>query len=129
MAELDYAFLADYATVHNGTLTAVGASFCELPGRLPFRKDITVAGRVRARRDTANFHIAVEFETPGEGPVFETSGDVTPEMIDQQYADKVGLLFAVRQELRFTDAGICVVRVSLDGALARTLKFEVVNLE
>ncbi|OBA83504.1 hypothetical protein A5633_14395 [Mycolicibacterium elephantis] len=127
MAELDYAYLAEYATVQNGTLTAVGASFCEMRAPLPFRRSVTLAGRVRAPRDTAEFEISVDFDPPGDTPVFSTSGLVTPEIVDQRYADKVGLLFAVRQELRFTEPGLCEVRVSLDGELVRTLKFEVID--
>ena len=52
MAELDYAFLADYATISEGRLTAVGASFTHVfVPQLPVEISFAVAGRLRVRED------------------------------------------------------------------------------
>ena len=125
MAELDYAFLADYATVQDGKLTAVGASFVQLRAPLPFVRAVTVAGRIRTPKHTPDVELSAEFETPGDTPVFRSSTTLSHAVSSQRYADKVGILFVVTQQLRFTEPGLCAVRLRLDGQDVRTLKFEV----
>lgn len=127
MAELDYAFLADYATIQDGKLTAVGASFVQLRAPLPFIRAITVAGRIRTPQDAGDIELSAEFEAPGDTPVFRSSTTLSHSVSSQRYADKVGILFVVTQQLRFTETGLCAVRLRLDGEDVRTLKFEVGN--
>ena len=61
MLDLDYAFLADYATIQNGTLTAVGASLTSLEvDSLPSVAMFSFAGRLRcdeSQENTLNFWI------------------------------------------------------------------------
>lgn len=125
MAELDYAFLADYATVQDGKLTAVGASFVQLRAPLPFVRAVTVAGRIRTPQDGPDIELSAEFVAPGDSPVFRSSTTLTHAVSSQRYADKVGILFVVTQQLRFTEPGLCAVKLRLDGEDVRTLKFEV----
>jgi len=125
VAELDYVFLADYATVQDGKLTAVGASFMELRAPLPFVRAITVAGRIRTAQESADIELSAEFEAPGNSPVFRSSTTLSHAISGQRYADKIGILFVVTQQLRFTEAGLCAVKLRLDGEDVRTLKFEV----
>src|SRR5699024_3870914 len=65
MAELDYAFLADYAVVENGRLTAVGASFTHLQvPSLPFQKSLSAALRVRVPAAASTFDLKIELRAP-----------------------------------------------------------------
>jgi hypothetical protein len=66
MAELDYAFLADFARVDaNGTLTSVGASFTHVQVQtLPMQRMLSVAGRIRSRRGDPPVALRVSISTP-----------------------------------------------------------------
>jgi hypothetical protein len=53
MAELDYAFIAEFAKVEGGKLTAIGASYMQItPPAFPVAHYLSVAGRIRAPEDT-----------------------------------------------------------------------------
>lgn len=127
MAELDYAFLAEYATVQNGTLTAVGGSFINIRGQVPFHRSLAVAGRIRASEDTAEFEVSVEFKMPGSDPALQVAGMVTPSVADHAYDGKLAVLFVVNQTIAFAEPGLAVVEIRIDGDHARTLKFDVLD--
>ncbi len=67
MAELDYAFLAQFAKVNgDGTLTALEASFLRMTvaegsGVVP----VAVAGRIRFPGEPYSAHLEVHFLSPG----------------------------------------------------------------
>jgi len=51
MAELDYAFIAEFAKFENGKLTAVGASYIDVrPPVLPAPHTLSVAGELGRRK-------------------------------------------------------------------------------
>lgn len=124
-AELDYAYLADYAQVSDGKITAVGASFTfvnvvEFPTIFP----LAIAGRIRVpiAKDTVRMRIEItppdgEYELALEGDLIASS--------PKPYDDKVGLLFAVNTQLPINKAGLFVFNIEVDGKFARRLAFEV----
>jgi len=126
MAELDFAFLADYAAIQNGKLTAVGASFTHVrAATLPAMQTLSVAGRVRAREDTPPIALGVAVTGPGGSYELELASVLRrqPDML--AYDGKVGLLFAVTMNLPLLTEGLYVVRIRLDGEDVRRLAFEV----
>jgi len=136
--ELDYAYLAEYATVNpSGTLTAVGASFTKLVApALPAQQLIAIAGRIRV---PATWPVAIDLKISIEGPLASTSPEwVTPRMeLDatvppgsgMAYEDRVGVLFAVMTVFPVLGHGLYQVAIASpeDGFSApwRVLKFEV----
>lgn len=124
MADLDYAYLADYAAVENGRLTAVGASFTYvLASALPGNRPIAVAGRVRVPENSEGFDLNVEFAGPGGAWRFDVDAHVMVEEVIP-YDGKRGALFAVQTNLPLTEPGLYTVKVALDGEVVRVLKFE-----
>ena len=128
MAELDYAFLADYAVVEAGKLSAMGASFTEVVvPAFPTGLRLHVAGRVRAQTSEDDIELLVSVTSPDgtfqlEGALaLETEGAVP------YRDDLIGLLFAVGMELPLQGPGLCEVVLSLDGEQARILRFDVVG--
>jgi hypothetical protein len=67
MAELDYAFIAEFAKVElSGTLTAIGASYLEVrPLVFPAQHPFSIAGRIRAPEDTAAINLVIRINPPG----------------------------------------------------------------
>lgn len=126
MADLDYAFLADYTSVSEGKLTAVGASFTQAfvmgsPSALTFG----IAGRVRGRMDEEAPELAI---TIGGIAGFEvtTSTVLVPGPDARPYADgKVGLLFSLMTTLPVEADGLVTVDLALDGRHVRRLAFDV----
>ena len=126
MADLDYAFLADYATVEGGRLTAVGASFTHVDAAtLPSLMSLSIAGRVRAPEGSVQTVLHLSITTPsgevslqGEFPLHQT--DLT-----RPYRGKVGLLFAATTAIWLSEPGVYDVNLELDGEPARHLAFEV----
>lgn len=126
MAELDFAFLADYAAIQNGKLTAVGASFTHVrAATLPAMQTFSLAGRVRAQEDTPPIALGVAVTGSGGSYELELASVLRrqPEML--AYDGKVGLLFAVTMNLPLLAEGLYVVRIRLDGEDVRRLAFEV----
>lgn len=126
MAELDYAFLADYATVEGGRLTAVGASFTHVDApALPSTFGIAVAGRVRAPEDVESVHVDIAIHAPEDLYVIATSTDVGPTDGTRPYDGKIGLLFAMWTVITIAVPGLYRVDISLDGEHTRSLAFDV----
>lgn len=125
MTELDYAYLAEYAKVSEGLLTAIGASYTVVRARDlggPF--NLVVAGRIRG--------------SEGEAPVLGMRVDAPKERyqlgLDAQlssagarpYGDgQVGILFALTMTIPLIDAGTYTVTLRLDGSECRVLRFDV----
>lgn len=124
MAELDYAYLAEYATVQSGRLTAVGASFTHLAlqsfdAPIP----LAVAGRIRAAEGTDQVELEIEISGPGE---FVTRADFTVAASEdaRPYKGRVGIVFAANTLLPVLGTGLYEVRLSLDGEEVRLLAFD-----
>lgn len=116
MAELDYAFLAEYATVQGTKLTAVGASFTHVtvPG-FPGVMRLFVAGRFRATVDEADVPISVRLVSPAPGIDIQLEGTLDPGPNLRPYNGKLGLLFAVEIPVQLSSEGLYEVYVGTDG--------------
>ena len=128
MVELDYAFLAEYARVDaNGTLSALGASFTRIhTTELPFAHIISIAGRIRCSEDLRPT-VHVLFQSPDKSTTVSAELNTTTTTGLLPYEGKVGILFSIRIMVPLLEIGLHSVDIALDGAHARTLKFEVVN--
>lgn len=126
MANLDYAFLADYATVDGGRLSAHGMSFTEIStATFPLVRPLYVAGRLRSEIDFEPFQMSIDLNLPGEGPDFEVTSTVDTSMIDHTYNGKCGVLFSFCHIMVIPEPGIVEVKVRIEGNVVRVLKFEV----
>lgn len=126
MPELDYAYLADYASVQGDKLTAVGASYTRLTlATVPTGHLLAVAGRIRTTVNHPELGLDVEIVSPGDNYTLKFDAELaaTPEM--QPYAGgKLGLLFALSTIIPINVEGIYKVNLYLEGELARALAFE-----
>lgn len=123
-AELDYAYLAEFAKVSDGLLTAVGASFTHVGVAefgLPFM--LHVAGRVRGSMKD-QLSLAVTLESPGSRYTIRGGGDLSTEGARPYKGDRVGILFAISMPVVLTDPGIYTVRLAVNDTAPRTLRFE-----
>lgn len=124
MAELDYAFLADYAAVQAGKLTVIGASFTHVTlSSIPASIPLHVAGRIRAAEGERDIKLGIRVEAPGDGLKIEFDGTVNPGPDVLPYDGKVGLLFALNIQLPVQSEGLYQVFVSV-GDKTRRLAFE-----
>jgi hypothetical protein len=126
MAELDYAFVADYATVTGGKLTAVGASYTYvLAASLPGMHQLAIAGRVRATLDE-KVHLAVRIKAPNDAYEIRVEGELQRDDSARPYGgDKVGLLWSANVPISLPTEGLYEVFIDLDGKQVRRLAFDV----
>lgn len=128
MADLDYAFLADFAQVENGRLMVIGGSYTHATLRdqpLPASWITSVAGRVRMREGDGPVDLGIELGPDDGGYLINLGHVLTPDQAARPYADgKVGVLFAATLSIPILNAGTYTCRVSLDGEHVRTLRFE-----
>lgn len=127
MADLDYAFLADYAHVEGGKLSALGASYTHAEVASTNNLWVTsVAGRVRSVVDAPPIDLSIRVVGPGDAYEISTAAviEVGPEA--RPYGDgKVGILFAQTFAIPILMPGLFHVQLSIDGELVRTLAFDV----
>jgi hypothetical protein len=126
VAELDYAYLADYVSLQDSKLTAVGASFtfAAVPA-VPFQFMVGVAGRVRAT-STEAVPIEIKVTPPDESYEMYFSGDLQAGPAARPYGDgMVGLLFAINMQLPVESPGLYVFDILVAGTQARRLAFEI----
>ena len=124
MAELDYAFLAEYAKVDERKLTAIGASYTHMRFKqLPATHFLSIAGRIRAKINERP-SLAIRAISPNNA--FEIKFEVPIEELSEAsaYNDFVGILFAVNGPIPIFETGLYEVKIELDGEVVRTLKFE-----
>ena len=125
MAELDYAFLADFAQVEGGKLSAIGASYTHASvDSLDGQWITTIAGRVRTTIDAPSSELAIRIVVP---ELYELA--YTDELkVDQNarpYGDgAVGILFAATVALPIIAGGLYEVFISIDGVECRRLAFD-----
>jgi hypothetical protein len=125
MAELDYAFLADYASVQGDKLTTVGGSFTyvQTPA-LPTAMRLFVAGRIRAKEHETDIKLTLRVTAPSPGIEIRFEGTASPGPSQRPYDGKVGLLFAFEIPLMLQSPGLYEIFVSVDGK-DRRLAFSV----
>lgn len=124
MAELDYAYLAEFAQIIDGKLTAVNASFVDVKTPLPAQLQIAVAGRIRALVDTEQVQLGVKLSSP-DGMTFGWNSALTTEG-STVYDGKIGILFAIRIGIGIAQYGLFEVKIDIDGEEVRRLAFEAV---
>lgn len=127
MAELDFAFLADYATVEQGKLTVVGGCYThawpshELGQPIPYTTFL--AGRVRVT-DRTKVTLGVRLTSPG--PTYEIETHTALEAQGDPYDDSHrSIVFAARLDVPIVGLGLYEVHLSLDDQPARRLAFTV----
>ncbi|MFB9776350.1 DUF6941 family protein [Brevibacterium otitidis] len=126
MAELDYAFLADYATISEGRLTAVGASFTHVfVPQLPVEISFAVAGRLRVREDEEAPELKVRFAAEESNFEATVSGVVHRSPESLPYDGKVGILFTLAAGVPVAYEGLVQVEIFVNGEHQRYLAYEV----
>jgi hypothetical protein len=127
MAELDYAFIAEFAKVEvSGTLTAIGASYLEVrPLGFPAQHPFSVAGRIRAPEDAETINLTIRINPPGNMNVV-INGSLVPGPESVKYDGKVALLFAASASIMLTTPGLCEIFIDVDGQEQRRLAFNIV---
>lgn len=128
--ELDYAFLAEYASVVEGKLTAVGASFTVIRAAVPApARPVYIAGRFRVPAEHEAIHVGVTVVSPGESFSIEGSFALEEEPGTRTYLGRVGRLFSAGLEIPLTTEGLYEVLLTLDGEHVRRLAFDVDHVE
>jgi hypothetical protein len=126
MAELDYAFIAEFAKVENGKLTAVGASYLDVrPPAFPAQHSFSVAGRIRAPDDTAAIALVIRINPPGNMNIV-INGTLTPGAETVKYDGKLAILFAATASITLLAPGLCEIFIDVDGQQQRRLAFNIV---
>lgn len=125
MAELDYAFIAEFAKVERGLLTCVGASYTHIfVPKVPFTHALHVAGRIRADLGE-NPNLSIMATSPTKQ--YEIKFGMVPSGLSEvrPYNERVGILFAVSGPIPIIEAGLYRIAIDLDGTRVRNLAFEV----
>lgn len=127
MSELDYAFLAEYASIDpSGRLNALGASYTHVAvPQLPGQHLLSVAGRIRAEAGAEPTPFELTIKAPGEAYVMHLEGEVSENERSRPYDGKVGLLFVFNSMIPLPMEGLYEVLINVDGRLARRLAFDV----
>lgn len=134
MAEIDYAFIAEFAKVDptSGTLTVVGASWTYLTTpQVPCAYALSVAGRIRSSVEEEEVELSVTFAGPEDVVQIESSGNVGPGGTRRPYGDgRLGLLWALNMQVVLPVEGLYTVDVTLPKySQTRRLAFEVARQE
>ncbi|MEI9906668.1 MAG: hypothetical protein WDO06_01065 [Actinomycetota bacterium] len=125
MAELDYAFLAEFAKVERGLLNCFGASYTHvfIP-KLPSTHSLNVAGRIRADvgEDPS---LSIIASSPSNQ--YEITFGMVPSGLKEvrSYNGKIGILFAASGPIPIVEMGLYRIAIDLDGKRVRNLAFEV----
>lgn len=126
MAELDYAFLADYAAVEGGKLNVMGASFTQVSvPRVPAQQQLYVAGRIRGSVNEPHVEVRLIITPPDDSFRLEGVMEISTGEHEPYFEDRVGVLFAIGLPIPFDSAGLYEVLIEVDEVESRTLKFEV----
>ena len=127
MAELDYAYLADFVALQDGKLTSVGASFTfAMVPSVPLQMQLGIGGRVRAKVDEGDVAIEIRIAAPNDSLMLTLSGDLRAGDMARPYGDgMVGLLFAINTPIPIEEPGLYTFDISIQGAPARRLAFEI----
>ncbi|VBA61220.1 hypothetical protein LAUMK41_04596 [Mycobacterium attenuatum] len=127
MAELDYAFIAEYAKVEAGKLTAVGASYIDIrPLTLPAQHIVYIAGRIRAPEDAESIALKIRINPPGNMNIV-LDGTITIGAEEPRYDGKVAVMFAASAVIPLVSAGLCEIFVDVDEVEQRRLAFAIIT--
>lgn len=125
MADLDYAYLADYATVSEGKITAVGASFTHMfTPAVPSQADFSIAGRIRVQEQENPPEISIDVRAEKSQQHMEINGQIPPSPDAIVYDGKVGILFTLDISLEMKHAELVTVDILLGGIQQRRLAFQ-----
>ncbi len=128
MAELDYAYLAEYARVDpGGSLTSVGGSYTHVGvGAVPAQHLLGVAGRIRTTTDSPGVTLRIVMRDEAKKMSLSLETQLQPEENARVYAgNKVGILFAINTVMPIVGLGSYEVVVELDDVPVRHLYFTV----
>lgn len=129
MAELDYAFLADYAAVQGGKLTAVGASFTRIIiDSFPSQQQLYIAGRIRANVEEPPCGLHVRFAAPDDSIVLEGVLEMDPSKQEPYRGNTTGILFTVGITVPLPQEGLYSVALRVGEYPDRILKYSVESL-
>mgnify|MGYP006887528295 CR=1 FL=1 len=125
-AELDYAFLAEYAKAEDGKITAVGASFTQVEAmNYPGILDVSVAGRIRRLETDPEPELSIRFVKHGEAnPIIDVRASLEDEHDAVRYDGKIAAVFVFRAPLLVAEPGLYECFVDLNDLPARRLAFE-----
>lgn len=125
VAELDYAYIAEFAKVEGGTLSAIGASYTEVQAdSFPTTHIFACAGRVRLAAGEDPAEIRVRIVAPEKDYELVATGIVDPES-GTEYDSKVAGVFAFTNSIPLRVEGLYEVFVEINGEEVRRLAFEV----
>lgn len=128
MTELDYAFVAEFAKVDGGKLTAIGASYMEVRvPSFPYHHVVAVAGRIRAEREADPFPFKVSFNAPGGNAELVLEGTIDPQSSPHVYGETAAVLFSVTNTVLMTEPGLCEIFIYINGEEVRRLAFDVLS--
>lgn len=130
MADLDYAFIADFARVDpNGTLTAVGASWTHAWVQdVPAAIRLAVAGRMRLQEAEQAIPMRIEMKNSAGELIVGTDFELSRSTNSVAYRDgRVGILFAVNAVVPITEIGLVHIGVFAQDLKLRDLYFEVLK--
>ncbi|GAA3305402.1 DUF6941 family protein [Glutamicibacter nicotianae] len=125
-AELDYAFLADFAQVSDNKLTTVGASYTHVyTSSVPGGHLLYIAGRIRCPENLQEVPLKIVASPPNKE--FEIAGELTlgHQGEIRPYDGKVGLLFSMGINLPLPSEGLYEINLFLEDRLVRRLAFSV----
>lgn len=126
MAELDYAYLADYAQIENGKVSALGASYTHaIVPALPTAWSTTVVGRVRVLQGAEPAMLRIQINPPDDSFELQYEGLLEQQPGFRPYRGRVGLLFTVTAQVPLPAVGLYRFNVWLDDQHVRELAFDV----
>ena len=136
MIDLDYAMLADYASIEGDKLTVVGASFTRaVVDQVPTQGMIAVAGRIRCDDpDRQEAGVTVRVTSPGDSPLeIEATNrlDISEARHAPYTGNRRGIVFAANMSIPLLATGTYTVEIDLDDTpeVDRVLKFEVLTVD
>lgn len=126
MATLDYAFLAEYAHVEGGKLSALGASYTHAQvASINGLWMMSIAGRVRTTINEPPVELGFRIVAPDGVMEMRQNATVAVDQNARPYGEgKVGVLFATTLALPILATGLHEVFITLNGEEARRLAFD-----
>jgi hypothetical protein len=126
---LDYALLAEFASVRNGSLTVVGGSFTRFAAsQFPGPIALSLCGRIRCHVSEPDPTLGVRFGPVSGEYAISLDAALTRDPDTQPYHEgRFGLLFAVNMQAILTAPGLHEVTIFLNGEQTRSLKFDAVQ--
>ncbi len=126
MADLDYAFLADHASVEGGKLSVIGASYTH--GEVKGTSSLwvtSIAGRVRMQEGESPVELEIRISSPEGAYELVQTANLEPGPEARPYSGKIGVLFASGVALPVLQSGLYEVLIYLDGVHVRRLAFDI----